>query len=327
MQKREKQLLGVVALLVALVVGNWVYGKVSSSFRARHNEISRLKLEHEKKKNQIKAGQLAAAKLAKYESRALPSDPELARAAYSAWLRKLVSDAGFVDPNVDPPAQATPKFLTTGNARSTRGAKPIVYQRLPYSIRGKASLEQVIKFLHAFYSAGHLHLVRSLTLTQQKDGQLEVKMSIDALVLPGADRKDVLSSVPGEALAGGSFEEYRDVITKRNTFAAYKPAPPKPPEKSSKPDPAVDPMRFAKVTAILTDPELVVWIHMESTGKLYKLAEGEEFDLGEDRRGKVNRIHLATRTVELQINDERKLFGLGDKLTEGKPVGTETASR
>lgn len=327
MRKREKQLLGVVALLGLLVAGNWLYGKVSSSFRARGNEITRLENDLKKKELQILQGRQAAAKLTKYESRALPSDPELARAVYSAWLRELAVDAGFESPTVDPPTQATPKFLTVANARSGRDARPVVYQRLPYNIRGKASLEQVTKFLHAFYSAGHLQLLRSLTLAPQKEGRLEVKMSIDALVLPGADRKDVLSSVPGEALAGGSFKEYRDVITKRNTFSAYKPAPPKPAQRTSKPDPAVDPMRFAKVTAILTDPELVVWIHMESTGKLYKLAEGEAFDLGEQRRGKVNRIHLASRTVELEINDERKLYALGDKLTEGKPVGTETASR
>ncbi|MDZ4780791.1 MAG: hypothetical protein SGJ19_11100 [Planctomycetia bacterium] len=326
MQKREKQLMGVVVALVAVLAGNWLYGKVRSSINARTNEITRLSGDVTKKDNQIKRGKLAATKLAKYESRALPSDPELARAAYSAWLRKIVGEAGFEAPNVEPPTQATPKFLMSANMRTAKGPRPIVYHRLPYSVRGKATLEELTKFLHTFYSAGHLHLVRSLTMTPQESGKLEVKITIDALVLPDADRKDALSSVPGESLAG-TFEEYRDVITKRNTFAAYKPAPPKPPEKSSKPDPAVDPARFAKVTAILTDPELVVWIHMETTGKLFKLAEGEEFDLGEERRGKVHRIHLTTRTVELQINDEKKLYGLGDKLTEGKPLGTETAAR
>lgn len=329
MQKREKQLLGVVLVLGALVAGNWLYEKLSSSVNARNNEIGRLEAALKTKDLQIKQGRQASTKLTAWETRSLPSDPELARSAYSAWLRKIVGEAGFEDPNVEPPAQSTPMFLkTAGNARAARsGKQPIVYQRLPYSVRGKASLEELTKFLHTFYSAGHLHLVRSLTMTPQSSGKLEVKISIDALVIPSADRKDALSTVAGDSLAGGTFEEYRDVITKRNTFAAYKPAPPKPPEKSSKPDPAVDPARFAKVTAILTDPTLVVWIHVETTGKLFKLAEGQEFDLGEERKGKVHRIHLATRTVELQLNDEKLQVGLGQKLSEGKPMGTETAAK
>lgn len=329
MQKREKQLLGVVLALGALALGSWLYGKMSSALNARKNEITRLTGDLNKKNSQITLGRQAQTKLTNYEARALPSDPELARAAYSAWLRQIVGEAGFEDPNVEPPAQSTPTFLkSTGTARGTRnGPRPIVYQRLPYTIRGTATLEQVTKFLHTFYSAGHMHLVRSMTLTPEKEGKLDVKISIDALVLPSADRKDALCTLPGESLAGKKFEDYRDVILKRNKFAAYKPEPPKPPEKSDKPDPTVDPARFAKVTAILTDPSLVVWIHVETTGKLFKLAEGQEFDLGEKRHGKVHRIHLATRTVELQLNDERLQVGLGQKLSDGKPLGNETAAR
>lgn len=330
MQKREKQLLAVVVAMVALLGGNWLFGKLWSAHSTRVEALSTAETDGQKKDNQILAGKRAANRLSTWEKQSLPSDFEKARSLYSDWLRKTVADAGLEDPNVEPQL-ATPTMLKSGAARGTKsGPRPIVYQRLPYSVRGKATTEQLTKFLHAFYSSGHLHLIRSLKLTPQKDDKLDVTIGIDALALPTADRTDALANVPVETLPGGKLDAYNDAITKRKLFAAYTaPPPPKPPgDERPKPiDPAVDPARFAKVTAIVTDPVLVVWIHVETTGKLFKLAEGQEFDLGEQRHGKVHRIHLASRTVEVELNDEKLQVSLGQKLSEGKPLGNATASR
>jgi hypothetical protein len=330
MQKREKQLLAVVVVMVGLLGVYWAAGSLWSAHTTRVNRITKLTSDSEKKKTEILRGKQAANRLANWEKQSLPSDFEKARSLYSDWLRKTVEEAGLKEPNVEP-VQSTPTFLKMAAARGARSTqRQIVYQKMPYTVRGKATSAQVTKFLHVFYTSGHLHLIRSLTLTPQKDDLLDVKLSIDALALPTADRVDALANAPIESLPGGKLEDYEKVITERKLFAAYTPpAPPKPAreEKPKTVDPAVDPARFAKVTAIVTDPVLVVWIHVETTGKLFKLAEGQEFDLGDDRRGKVHRIHLASRLVDVELNNEKFQVGLGQKLTEGKPLGAETASR
>lgn len=329
MQKREKQLLAVVAVMAALAGGYWGWNKLWTAHATRASQITQLTGDSAQKNTQILQGKQAANKLANWEKHALPSDFEKARSLYSDWLRKAIEEAGLEEPNVEP-VQSAPSYLKSAAARGTRsGPRPVVFQKMPYSVRGKATTEQLVKFLHAFYSSGHLHLIRMLTLTPQKGDKLDVKMSIDALALPSADRTDALAKVTVEPLPGGDVKAYTEAITKRKLFAAYTPPPPKPAtdERPKPVDPAVDPARFAKVTAIVTDPVLVVWIHVETTGKLFKLAEGQSFDLGEKRTGKVHRIHLAARTVEVELNDERFQVALGQKLTEGKPVGSETASR
>lgn len=329
MQKREKQLLGVVLALVALFAGKWLFSSLYGAHTLRVGQLTQVTGDGKKKDTQILMGKQAANRLAAWEKQSLPSDFEKARSVYSDWLRKLVADAGLEEPNVEP-QQSSPTLLKSAGARGARnGPRPVVYQRLPYTVRGKATTAQLTKFLHAFYSSGHLHLIRSLKLAPQKDDKLDVTIAIDALALPTADRTDALANLPVASLPGGTLEDYTTAITKRKVFAAYKPEPPKPVENDKpKPiDPAVDPARFAKVTAIVTDPVLVVWIHVETTGKLFKLAEGQEFDLGEDRKGKVHRIHLASRTVDVELNNERLQVALGQKLTEGKPLGSETASR
>jgi hypothetical protein len=324
MQTREKQLLGVVVGMATLVGGYWLYDSMMGAYTRRTAQIQQLNSDLKKKDNAILLGRQATNKLADWEKTSLPSDFEKARSAYSAWLRKVVEDSGIENPNVS--SQAS-KPVYVRSSSTARGVKPeVAFERVPTSVQGKATLDNLTKFLHEFYSAGHMHLIRSLTVTPDKDGKFAIKASIDALALPSADRTDTLTTVASAPLAGGKLEDYQGVIGKRNVFAAYKPEPEKKPDKPKPLDPEVDPARFTKVTGI-TDPGPVVWIKIETTGKQFKLKEGEEFDLGSDRKGKIHVIHVATRTVELQLDDERLLVGLGSTLKEGKVMGEKTAAK
>ncbi len=91
MQKREKQLLGVVLSMGVLAGGYWLYDSMTGAMNRRNTEISNLTGELAKKNTRIKMGRQAASKLDVWQKHALPSDYEKARSAYSAWLRPFVT--------------------------------------------------------------------------------------------------------------------------------------------------------------------------------------------------------------------------------------------
>ena len=175
MQKREKQLLGVVVVVGALAGGYYLYGSVMGAITRRQNEISRLEGELNSKKTQITMGRKADAKLKLWQQHSLPSDFEKARSLYSAWLRNLVQESGLGEPNVGP-ISSSAVFLKSNTRASRSTQRKVVYQRMPYSVSGTAGHGELIKFLYEFYSSGHMHLIRSLTLTPAKDGKFDVKM-------------------------------------------------------------------------------------------------------------------------------------------------------
>ena len=57
-------------------------------------------------------------------------------------------------------------------------------------------------------------------------GELDVTVTIEALSLPNADRKDQLCKEKGTGLRLAKVDDYRDPIVKRNLFAPYTPPPP-----------------------------------------------------------------------------------------------------
>ncbi len=138
-----------------------------------------------------------------WQAQSLPSDTEVARSLYQAWLVGLVGSAGFISPNVDSSEPITRKGL---------------YSSLGFSVRGRATLEQLTRFLYDFYRADHLHHIESLNLTPvPRSDELDITLSIEALSLPDATRKDRLSTRASDRLASNRLADYRPVI-ERNLF-------------------------------------------------------------------------------------------------------------
>ena len=143
--------------------------------------------------------------LANLQQRSLPADLELARSKYQAWLLKLIEHAQWQTPNID-----------SSDPVSHRG----LYHRLTFMVRGRGSLAQVTQFLHEFYEVGHLHQIRSLTLSPVASVEkLDVAMTIDALVLAGAANEQELSAITSSGLISSPLNDYQ-IIAQRNLFLA-----------------------------------------------------------------------------------------------------------
>jgi Tfp pilus assembly protein PilO len=300
--KREKILAAITGGLLLLAVGWSALGGFSGAVQERRAQIDALGKDVEKKAQRAAAIEALRKQATQWNRHALPSNVETARLLYQNWLLELVDRSKFKGKKVE-----------AGAARPHRGA----YTTLPFAVQGQANLEQLTQFLFEFYSAGHLHQIRRLTLKpQEKTSDLGVTLLIEAISLPGADRPDKLSTEPMKRLAAGDLAGYQRAIAGRDFFAAY--APPRPPvaaEKRPEPPPSPPPFDHSKyifVTAITEqDGKPQVWLKARTTDEKFTLREGEKFRVGAVE-GKV--VRIGQREVEIEIDGKARVVPLGASL-------------
>jgi hypothetical protein len=205
MNRREKILACIVASLVFVALVGYAVRKVNDAFRTRGQRVNELDKEIRDKKDLDRFTQEHRDRMEVYKGKSLPSDLEEARSLYNEWLVDRASEAGFVDPLVKP---VPPRTTSKGK----------VYNALGFTVTGKGNLEQMIKFLHTFYSADYLHRISRLHAHRVRDSkQLDLTIWVDALSLPTATNEG-LSDEPSNRLAHKDLVAYRDVIVYRNLF-------------------------------------------------------------------------------------------------------------
>jgi hypothetical protein len=156
----------------------------------------------------VERGQRARHQLNKWRRRSLPTGRDVAESLYQDWLRGQLTAAGL-----------TVKDLADKSALNRRPE----YTELSASIDAEGTLAQLSNFLHAFYTAPHLHRISAATLTPAKEGgKLTIALTVDALILPDADRTDALADRPPQELPK-SADDFRKSLEGRNLFAAYTP--------------------------------------------------------------------------------------------------------
>ncbi|MBL9124701.1 MAG: hypothetical protein JNG90_13780 [Planctomycetaceae bacterium] len=286
MQKREKVLAGVVGLLVLGFAGNWLFQQaLQGPLNARYERITKLKNDIARKEKELRLAQQAGKKLTAWQRQSLPRDPEVARSLYQEWLLDEVSRAGFKLPNVD-----------SGQATAKKGA----YQRIAFSVRGQATLEQLTRFLYDFYRANHLHQIQRLSINPVANSpELDLSLSIEALILPDSDRKDRLSTERSTRLASEALSDYR-VLVERNFFG-----------QGAGDYDAAD---FAQLTAITdVDGAPQAWFKLQTSGETLRLSEGQSFEIGQFR-GTVAEIRPPDLIVA--SDDQRWLLTLGENLSQ-----------
>ena len=310
LNKREKTLAVVTGTLVAIAVAWFTFSTLTGPLTTRRALRDKLRADVQQKSRRVQAALKAEKRLADYCCRALPSDPEIARSLYKNWLLSLTAAAGLEDTRVEP--------------REPRPHRD-VYQTLPFSVHARGTGDELTGFLYAFYSKGHLQKIRQLTIKPLEGSRdLDLRIAIEALSMPDADREDELSEEPSARLADASSTDY-EVIGDRNLFAAYQPPPPPPPpptvQQQAPPEvgpPPFDPTKYAFLTGIVeVDGRPHVWLNARTTGEKFTLAEGDTFQIG-PMRGAVVQIH--PRAAEIEINGKRRLVPLGKSLYDSPEV-------
>jgi len=299
--RREKILAALAGTAVLLLAGRLLWGGDSRSLGQLRADRDRLAAEVEKKEARVQAVRRTAAQLTEWQRRALPADAAHGRSLYQNWLRALADRVGFRQLNID-----------SSEGQSRRNA----FTLFTFTVRGRGELGRLTEFLYDFYAAGHLHQIRRLDVKPVEGStDLDLTLSVEAISLPGADRKDRLSPEPGKRLKLAKLADYRDPIVGRNLFAVHTPRAEVASVPQAKP---VDPAEFAFVTAILeADGRSQVWVVDRTAGKTLRLHEGEAIEVG-SVHGRIKTI--GRRDVVLEVQGRQRRLTSGDNLRGGVDV-------
>jgi hypothetical protein len=295
LQRREK-ILAAAAGGLALVAAAWflLFSGGNLSYGQLRDRRDQLAAEVTKKEGDVRAAARAAKRLAEWQRRALPSDVTDARAHYQTWLRELADRLQFQQPTIE----------STGVE-----SRPKAFTLLKFKVHGRTNLFGLAAFLYEFYSAGHLHQIRLLDIAAVPNSRdLEVNIDVEAMSLPGADRKSGLTAEHGKALRLSKPSDYSRKIVARNLFGPFRPPMSGPPDMA----------QSTFVTAILAvDGRGEVWLIDKTSGADWKLHEGERFRLG-FLPGSVKAI--GAREVTIELGGQLRRYRNGDSLRGGEEV-------
>ncbi|MCL6504411.1 MAG: hypothetical protein K6T86_17150 [Pirellulales bacterium] len=306
MTQRERILAIVAAVLLGGFGLKFGIDRLMAAFDARTQRRHSLQAELARKQAVILHARRKSQQLAQWEQQSLPANLQLARSLYQNWLVGLVDRAKLEAAQVN---------------SSTPQARGDAYRTLTFHLSAQGDLAQVVRFLHDFYQGGHLHQIRSLTLSPGPAGRkLAFSATIEALSLPGAAHADRLNDQPAQRLARGGLESYLQPIANRNFFEPYVPPPPPPPrqqvtEPQTPPRPRTPPFdvaRYAFLTAILhVGDEREAWISVRPTGETLRLRQGDAVRVGAFE-GTLRRI--GDRHIEIDCDGTPCQVALGSSL-------------
>ncbi len=200
MTQRERFLAIIVGGMFALFAVWWGFGKYRTAVNSRTTQIANLQNEQTRLQEQTLQGAIAEKQMSEYVLRSLPGDTETAQSVYQQWLLSMVQNNDLADSIVDPTVS-----IPIGN----------LYQRIGYRVSGHASLPNLIRMLHAFYSKDYLHRIRELTIARTKTDDLKITMTIDAIALAAAPMDAEPLSEPSWRV-DGDVALYHDPIMNRN---------------------------------------------------------------------------------------------------------------
>jgi len=297
LNKREK-IFAVIVGVLALAALYWLWPSNQESLADLRQACEDKSKEVKAREDQVLKAQKAKDRLAAWQRIALPSDlKEAARQYNGGWLSEL-AHAYFKNVNIHPV-----------DPQSHRN----IYTAFGFTVNCQGTLDGLTQFLFKFYAAGHLHKIRSITITPKSSTDFDLLIAVEALSLPGSKQTDKLSAEKSNRLKLASLEAYNKAIVDRNLFAAYTQTR-NPPGEREKPSPPskVDPLQFSYLTAIIeADGIPEAWLFERTTGETLKVHEGEEFTIGKVK-AKVNRIGY--NDIEIEIDGKTHTVGYGNNL-------------
>ncbi|MFH1919126.1 MAG: hypothetical protein ABIP48_04445 [Planctomycetota bacterium] len=288
------------------VVANLLQGPVENARKTQE----RLKEEIKKRKDGLERAREDAERLARWKTQSLPSDTEVARSLYQAWLLELVEHVKLGNPSVN-----------SGEPLGRQG----LYHTISFSVRGRGTLQQLTEFLYLFYQTDLLHQIRSLNIIPLSDAdQLDVSISIEAMVLSEAG-PEAKKGATAEQRQAAVFDDFRGRAGGQSerlasmTLASYQPPA------LADYEPIVirnlfgvggspDPTSHAFLTSINSvngQPE--AWFTLRASGETKKLREGDSFEIGQVS-GTI--VEIEGSDVILESDGERWLLTLGDSLVD-----------
>ena len=255
------------------------------------DDLAKREKELRKLDSELSQARATGKQLDVFRAQSLPSDAVSARSLYRMWLFELAKFVELANPTIE-----------AGEPANRRG----MYQVIAFAVHGRGTLQQLVRLLYEFYNAGHLHQIRSITATPLKGSdQLELSVTIEALILHDATRKDRLSSQRVERLAYDSLRDY-DPILQRNLFG------------TAGVSDATDYTYLSSVIYVDGQPE--AWFDVRTEARLLKLRQGAQLQVGPFT---ATLVEISDSDVLLECDGERWLVGLGENLAQATAIPPE----
>lgn len=303
LQPREKKLALAVAALAGCAAFYLLVTRVGTAFSDRRKLFDVVSRDVQQKQFKIAQAGLALEKFTDWEKRSLPSDLDMARTLYQSRLAATMATARLKNVQVEP-----------GRTTTVRD----VYAKLPFTVRGQGSLVDVARWLGEYYRADDLHQLRDLALQPSGDGNMQFSATIEALSLPGADRRDRLSDAVDPNFDAARADTLVKTLTERSFFAAYvpppPPRPPAPPSSAPPPPPVFDESKYAYLTSVLAvGSEPQAWLSIRPTKQTLRLKTGDDLRVG---RVTATVVRIGDAEMEIEQDGKRRVIRLGQPLTE-----------
>ena len=286
---RKTILMGLFGLMLLWFGGEWLMRTTLDQplavRRARTEKLIRDIRDQERSRDKSRQSEKTLDVL---KRQSLPSNLEVARSQYQAWLLGLVEHVALANPNVD---SSEPVYRSK------------LYYALAFSVRGRGTLEQLTRFLYEFYSTDFLHQIRSVSIAPiQGSGELDLTISIEALALSQAEHKDRLTPQRSTRLASSQLEAYQ-VVVQRNLFGVGD---------------STDPTYYTYLTSVnYVNGVPEAWFSVRTTDETMRLRQGEALEIGHFK-GTIAQI--IDSDVILESDGERWLMTVGENLNQASAL-------
>ncbi len=321
MNQREKLMLAGIAVLVAAWFGWGLLVSYQNGYDRRVRELAELDEALFDAGVDARRARQSLRRLETYQEESLPSDPDVARSVYSAWLIDTIQESGLDLGSV--------KWASTRRYEDAATA-------LAFTATASGKPAAVVKLLDAYYRLGVLHQLTNLQLRPagEEGEELSVTLTSVAMVVSGATREAGLPAAPREParLAKPSADDYVTSLVGRNLFASYTPPPPNPApttivKESPKPKPSPPPFddaEHAKLTGVVRYGDAFeAWVTILTTGKRLYLHDGDTLEVGQFK-GRVESVRQRDMTV---VAEDGATFtvDLGEMLRKAQKDAREAA--
>jgi hypothetical protein len=352
--KRERTLAFI--LLPPLVLfGGWflAYQLWFEPLRLKDNRIQEIEREIEEKSAAVRKAQEKKNELQKLRPASLPADSDLARRDYEEEISKMLRQSGFEAGTFS----VTPKPIDTKTSPTLAKNKPPIFNRLIFTVQAKGELLNVVEFMEKFYKLRLLHQIRNFNLQRpvtpdrNRANELDVNMTIEALVLDVAEHRKTLGpekepDLP-PMLAGG--ERSYGMIAGKDMFFG-----PPPPATTERPRSTIDFAQFVKFVSFSDGGQSPVITLMDAynnqeisirpradgdgfrvevsymlNGRKRTLRSGRTIDIMDERGELQHRwmiLKLSEREIFMQDEDDYYVVHIGQRLSDMAKVTTEEAA-
>ncbi len=300
--KLRQYVLGAIfGLMVMYYVGGIVVEQlIQAPLKGARERTIQLQNNLERRRKELAAARQAANWLSYWQQQALPPNRELAQSLYQAWLVQLCDEARLSN-----------RSISVGAPRSPGGQ----FQVLTFSVRARATLDQLVDFLFGFYRTDLLQQIRTLSITPIGNAEeFDISLTIEAAMLPEAygnarDVDQILREFmartwrPSQKLAGSRIEDYRQIVVGRNLFR-HNPLP--------------DPLDFTVLTSIVeSNGQKEAWFLVRSSDTLVRLKKGQSLVLGQFH---AQIFEIFESDVLLQADEQLWLVSLGEAISQATAI-------